>query len=141
MFLVFSYYDYSDFVYFLMIRRPPRSTRTDRLFPYATLFLSVQQVATKRRRRGRLEQPLRKGFQSRLPLAPSTVDVPGAAGSRAPRSCRGIPRGIPPAVLRTHTNAPHIAVNSHLIAVPIGFSFGMLECAVVPAHAAWGQFA
>src|SRR3546814_16312013 len=102
---------------------------------------SVQQVATKLRRRGRLEQPLRKGFQSRLPLAPSTVDVPGAAGSRAPRSCRGIPRGIPPAVLRTHTNAPHIAVNSHLIAVPIGFSFGMLECEVVPAHAAWGQFA
>src|SRR3546814_18268401 len=25
-------------VYFLMIRRPPRSTRTDTLFPYTTLF-------------------------------------------------------------------------------------------------------
>src|SRR3546814_16768292 len=25
---------------FLMIRRPPRSTRTDTLFPYTTLFLS-----------------------------------------------------------------------------------------------------
>src|SRR3546814_3475063 len=29
------------FVFFLMIRRPPRSTRTDTLFPYTTLFRSV----------------------------------------------------------------------------------------------------
>src|SRR3546814_10821507 len=29
------------FVFFLMIRRPPRSTRTYTLFPYTTLFLSV----------------------------------------------------------------------------------------------------
>src|SRR3546814_14822961 len=28
-----------------MIRRPPRSTRTDTLFPYTTLFRSVEQVA------------------------------------------------------------------------------------------------
>src|SRR3546814_1805130 len=28
-------------VFFLMIRRPPRSTRTDTLFPYTTLFRSV----------------------------------------------------------------------------------------------------
>src|SRR3546814_4723284 len=29
------------FVVFLMIRRPPRSTRTDTLFPYTTLFRSI----------------------------------------------------------------------------------------------------
>src|SRR3546814_6709677 len=29
------------FVVFLMIRRPPRSTRTDTLFPYTTLFRSL----------------------------------------------------------------------------------------------------
>src|SRR3546814_555102 len=29
-------------VFFLMIRRPPRSTRTDTLFPYTTLFRSLQ---------------------------------------------------------------------------------------------------
>src|SRR3546814_1299175 len=29
-----------DFFFFLMIRRPPRSTRTDTLFPYTTLFRS-----------------------------------------------------------------------------------------------------
>src|SRR3546814_17755595 len=32
----------SFFVFFLMIRRPPRSTRTDTLFPYTTLFRSLR---------------------------------------------------------------------------------------------------
>src|SRR3546814_14858295 len=32
---------YSLFLVFLMIRRPPRSTRTDTLFPYTTLFRSL----------------------------------------------------------------------------------------------------
>src|SRR3546814_11449076 len=31
---------YVDYFFFLMIRRPPRSTRTDTLFPYTTLFRS-----------------------------------------------------------------------------------------------------
>src|SRR3546814_20337609 len=30
------------FFFFLIIRRPPRSTRTDTLFPYSTLFRSVR---------------------------------------------------------------------------------------------------
>src|SRR3546814_7654072 len=30
--------------FFLMIRRPPRSTRTDTLFPYTTLFRSVAEM-------------------------------------------------------------------------------------------------
>src|SRR3546814_995677 len=30
----------ASFFFFLMIRRPPRSTRTDTLFPYTTLFRS-----------------------------------------------------------------------------------------------------
>src|SRR3546814_14404028 len=30
-----------SFFFFFMIRRPPRSTRTDTLFPYTTLFRSV----------------------------------------------------------------------------------------------------
>src|SRR3546814_5837573 len=32
------------FFFFLMIRRPPRSTRTDTLFPYTTLFRSYLQI-------------------------------------------------------------------------------------------------
>src|SRR3546814_13242353 len=31
-------------IFFLMIRRPPRSTRTDTLFPYTTLFRSRYDV-------------------------------------------------------------------------------------------------
>src|SRR3546814_2198118 len=32
------------YVFFVMIRRPPRSTRTDTLFPYTTLFRSVGEM-------------------------------------------------------------------------------------------------
>src|SRR3546814_16231830 len=39
--LLYVHY-YSDLLFFLMIRRPPRSTRTDTLFPYTTLFRSPQ---------------------------------------------------------------------------------------------------
>src|SRR3546814_20538542 len=35
------------FVFFLMIRRPPRSTRTDTLFPYTTLFRSLHALPGK----------------------------------------------------------------------------------------------
>src|SRR3546814_10536866 len=31
-------------MFFLMIRRPPRSTRTDTLFPYTTLFRSIKKL-------------------------------------------------------------------------------------------------
>src|SRR3546814_1092054 len=34
-------YTYCLCFFFLMIRRPPRSTRTDTLFPYTTLFRST----------------------------------------------------------------------------------------------------
>src|SRR3546814_17433385 len=34
----------SSFFCFLMIRRPPRSTRTDTLFPYTTLFRSYSRA-------------------------------------------------------------------------------------------------
>src|SRR3546814_18809839 len=37
---IYSIYILFMFVFFLMIRRPPRSTRTDTLFPYTTLFRS-----------------------------------------------------------------------------------------------------
>src|SRR3546814_13455936 len=49
--------------FFLMIRRPPRSTRTDTLFPYTTLFRSAEM-----RVRGRIEQcPARLRLADRKP--------------------------------------------------------------------------
>src|SRR3546814_17046926 len=57
---------YSLCFFFLMIRRPPRSTRTDTLFPYTTLFRSrhsdgsVQTYLNMcRHRGGRVEQDAR----------------------------------------------------------------------------------
>src|SRR3546814_16858249 len=42
---------------FLMIRRPPRSTRTDTLFPYTTLFRSPDLQAVPRKYGARRDQP------------------------------------------------------------------------------------
>src|SRR3546814_20363764 len=44
-----------------MIRRPPRSTRTDTLFPYTTLFRSLVVVVADHRRQQRAED--RKAWQ------------------------------------------------------------------------------
>src|SRR3546814_15173791 len=43
------------FYFFLMIRRPPRSTGTDTLLPYTTLFRSAGRVGQGRYRGGRLQ--------------------------------------------------------------------------------------
>src|SRR3546814_19804705 len=37
-------YRFVFLIFFLMIRRPPRSTRTDTLFPYTTLFRSFRRA-------------------------------------------------------------------------------------------------
>src|SRR3546814_12427471 len=50
---------------FLMIRRPPRSTRTDTLFPYTTLFRSQQF--------GRLDERLETGQAKLLETQGFTV--------------------------------------------------------------------
>src|SRR3546814_20571111 len=47
-------------VFFLMIRRQPRSTRTDTRFPYTTLFRSPQLVVRKFLAFGRLDAASRK---------------------------------------------------------------------------------
>src|SRR3546814_7087983 len=45
------------FFFFLMIRRPPRTTRTDTLLPYTTLFRSGQAGDRGRRARVRARTP------------------------------------------------------------------------------------
>src|SRR3546814_12151435 len=49
------------FFFFLMIRRPPRSTRTDTLFPYTTLFRSRRCA----RRHGRAGARIRRRASAR----------------------------------------------------------------------------
>src|SRR3546814_11829526 len=65
-----------SFVFFLMIRRPPRSTRTDTLFPYTTLFRSTLATDADHRRHGIRRQP-------RLPAV-----TPIQGGGRRERQCR-----------------------------------------------------
>src|SRR3546814_2893532 len=61
-----------------MIRRPPRSTRTDTLFPYTTLFRS----------RRRAQAPHRRASRPASPPPPS-------AGCRAARARRADPPPAP----------------------------------------------
>src|SRR3546814_2873355 len=58
-----------------MIRRPPRSTRTDTLFPYTTLFRSATPASAARfRHRLRQQQRLRQRFALRR--RPRRSDLP-----------------------------------------------------------------
>src|SRR3546814_2324742 len=76
-----------SFVFFLMIRRPPRSTRTDTLFPYTTLFRSVRGAAPQAGRLGPPRQCPRR--RSRCILA---VAVHGQRRSDDQRSIVGAVR-------------------------------------------------
>src|SRR3546814_3606361 len=64
-----------------MIRRPPRSTRTDTLFPYTTLFRSVLRIDRQRARRRDehagigAETQVRDGEQHLLMIG---IDIVGA---------------------------------------------------------------
>src|SRR3546814_5277990 len=49
-----------------MIRRPPRSTRTDTLFPYTTLFRSLAQHYPSGQGHARALRVSRRTFQARL---------------------------------------------------------------------------
>src|SRR3546814_15257500 len=55
--------------FFLMIRRPPRSTRTDTLFPYTTLFRSVAEE------KYALEA---KGIPAGSPRIGAMIEIPSA---------------------------------------------------------------
>src|SRR3546814_4448616 len=69
-----------------MIRRPPRSTRTDTLFPYTTLFRS--HGAAGDGRRGGVRAVDRRGLSDHLPTADAAGRpdegrlCPGAGGQR-----------------------------------------------------------
>src|SRR3546814_10183320 len=56
-----------------MIRRPPRSTRTDTLFPYTTLFRSLARSAAQREA-GRRDEQCAEQFGEIILVAPSAID-------------------------------------------------------------------
>src|SRR3546814_1462848 len=74
-----------------MIRRPPRSTRTDTLFPYTTLFRSDQERRRQRQQNGHQDaQHVRSLWPQRVRLIPHVhlaqhlAEIREDAGSCAP---------------------------------------------------------
>src|SRR3546814_4822439 len=74
-----------------MIRRPPRSTRTDTLFPYTTLFRSAHAAPTSRP--GNAETALRRARARDCRLCP-------AAACRGPRARQAVEAPLCPAGTR-----------------------------------------
>src|SRR3546814_3520544 len=68
-----SFWSCCDLCFFLMKRRPPRSTRTDTLFPYTPLFRSVGAVQFAGA--GALVQPHQAGQRDQPVAGRAQVDV------------------------------------------------------------------
>src|SRR3546814_3151621 len=66
-----------------MIRRPPRSTRTDTLFPYTTLFRSKALLC-----RGSASSTVRWDGSRSRDICPAGLQREGRAGHRARRAAR-----------------------------------------------------
>src|SRR3546814_17335034 len=94
--LLYSSYVMFIVLFFLMIRRPPRSTRTDTLFPYTTLFRSPGASLRS------LRPPIATGAQPPPPAADAhrrnalgTGPAPGCPHGRVrrpPRATSGLRR-------------------------------------------------
>src|SRR3546814_13082942 len=76
---------YLSFFFFLMIRRPPRSTRTDTLFPYTTLFRSRHRKVTRTPRHTRGNSgPLRRAHSYSLTRVPAPSRFHVRSSRRSP---------------------------------------------------------
>src|SRR3546814_8153294 len=72
--------------FFLMIRRPPRSTRTDTLFPYTTLFRSCRAAS-------RDNRPIGCGsFARRCGTGLQPESPPGGADRKSTRELQSLMR-------------------------------------------------
>src|SRR3546814_14281482 len=98
-------------VFFLMIRRPPRSTRTDTLFPYTTLFRSPQDAAA---RHGAARHARRRGARADGAARQRIGDVPDQRRALGVAALRGVARaGLPPEK-RNHPRAQPLLYRSRL---------------------------
>src|SRR3546814_11234151 len=77
-------------LFFLMIRRPPRSTRTDTLFPYTTLFRSGRQHRDDQRPRPHQDH---RGDHRRAPPVAVGIAAEIPAAERPDQETRGIDGG------------------------------------------------
>src|SRR3546814_20518434 len=100
-----------------MIRRPPRSTRTDTLFPYTTRFRSPDRAcATKDVRDKAAGHRLlgRRGRRARIVTARESIR---GSGSRAAVAAESTRRGAPPTVGLAGRSAAPRREPGHLTAI------------------------
>src|SRR3546814_12792712 len=96
------------FIFFLMIRRPPRSTRTDTLFPYTTLFRSPARC------RRRPAHAARARFRDGRRGRPGGVGTDDPRRDRAHRtSDRSVVGYVPLAWLAPPGSSPHQPPRPH----------------------------
>src|SRR3546814_8997330 len=87
------------FIFFFMIRRPPRSTRTDTLFPYTTLFRSPRGGA----RPGAAKAP---GQEDLFPHTQGTQRAPRGADGHAGARCRALGPPLHPVLRAAPATGP-----------------------------------
>src|SRR3546814_14885602 len=108
-----------------MIRRPPRSTRTDTLFPYTTLFRSLL-VRQWRQRVKCAKQPRRAIDQDQGSLAVAAVLSHASRSSAIRRSLRALlpVQGSRQQRLAAHQIIEGLARTDHILADAIDHQFG-----------------
>src|SRR3546814_17881053 len=112
--------------FFLMIRRPPRSTRTDTLFPYTTLFRSAPPAA-----------PIRifpaEPELCRHQQTQAAATGPGRPRARLGRSTPANPGGPSPARLHPGVHSPVLRTPGR---IEVGFTHRLQPA---PIGGAWGR--
>src|SRR3546814_17951797 len=63
------------FFFFLMILRPPRSTRTDTLFPYTTLFRSADETLGQTQAPGQVRTSMSPASEGKAEKSGSTQSI------------------------------------------------------------------
>src|SRR3546814_20930025 len=104
-------------IFFLMIRRPPRSTRTDTLFPYTTLFRSLRPGHPRRRlapvaaqraaaelRADRLQPLVPDASRAALPAPRGRIPHHRHLRDQTPVVMKSAPPQRTPAAARDHTS-------------------------------------
>src|SRR3546814_5737461 len=109
-------------LFFLMIRRPPRSTRTDTLFPYTTLFRS-------RRRRARAPHPAAVRLAAAAVLQPQAGAGSPAHPAAPRRRHPGVRSARPADAGQRRQGPPEGAAAARVVAVVRGPGLGLPRAA------------
>src|SRR3546814_11325888 len=111
-----------------MIPRPPRSTRTDTLFPYTTLFRSTTETASRTAGPHHFLRQIEPGASLPMPVAAEENRDPHRRFAVASRSLtRPRPSDAPDPVLQDRQE-PHMQILSNDAAVNAAY-FASVSCA------------